>query len=287
MAYRLLAMNVLGAFSQNKGRVSKATKEAIEYAHKKKVSILLFSEREYAFVKRIAKALHSESSLVTHNGAYVTSNQQKPMYIQRISEDDTFDLIQFLESFDCQITLENENFSVSNKGKLPTTLVKRAIWQRTQKFLYSQYFVNSLEEHLLEERISPLSIQGVFHNSEERNEALQALNNMFDNVHFISRDRNKIEIVAAGVSKWNSIVYVAEQLGISRSEIAVIGISEDDKEAVQQAGMGIALGNADTKVKEAADWVTRTNKEEGIAYVVKELLRHQRKNAIEEMNKVD
>ncbi|MGM7636257.1 HAD hydrolase family protein [Bacillus sp. Hm123] len=287
MTYRLLALNIMGAFSQNKGRVSKATKEAIEYAHKKKVSILLFSEREHAFVKRIAKALHSESHLVAHNGAYVISSQNKPMYIQRISEDDTFDLIQFLESFDCQITVENESFSVSNKGKLPATLVKRTIWQRTQKFLYSQYFVDSLGEHLLEERISPLSIQATFHNSEERDEALQALANMFEHINFISRDQNKIEMTATGVSKWNSIVYVAEQLGISRSEIVVIGISEDDEEAVQQAGTGIAMGNADPKVKEVADWVTRTNKEEGIAYVVKELLRHQHKHAIEEMNKVD
>ncbi|WP_203364132.1 HAD family hydrolase [Bacillus sp. REN10] len=287
MAYRLLAINVVGVFSQDNGRVSRATKEAIEYANKKKVSILLFSERQYPFVKKIAKALQSESHLVAHNGAYVISSENKPMYIQRISEEDTFDLIQFLESFDCQVTLESENFSVSNKGRLPATLVKRTLWQRTQKFLYSQYFVDSLEDHLLDERISPLSIQATFQNREERDEALQALINMFADVQFMSRDHNKIEIVAAGVSKWNSIVYIAEQLGISRSEIAVIGVSTDDQQAVQQAGMGIAMGNADPEVKEAADWITRTNRQEGIAYVVKELLRHQRKNTAEEMNKVD
>ncbi|MBM7647625.1 Cof subfamily protein (haloacid dehalogenase superfamily) [Bacillus ectoiniformans] len=279
MAYRLVALSIDGALLQSNGRINKSTKDAIDYALKKNVSVCLYSSREYSAVRKVAKALKIDSALVAHQGAYIASEPDKPLYVKRILEENTFELVQFLESFDCQITLENEKFSVSNKAK-KSTLVKRNVWQRTQKLLYSQYFVESLTEHLLEEQISPLKINVTFSQKQTAEDAAKAMRNIYDDVSIIMKDDYKMEITALGVSKWNGILYLAEQLGINRSEIAVIGSAKDDLEAVQDAGIGIAMGNADSKVKEAAQWVTRSNDENGVGYVIKELLRHQRTSVI-------
>ncbi|HEY9576717.1 MAG TPA: HAD hydrolase family protein [Pseudobacillus sp.] len=287
MAYRLLAINIDAFTGQNKSRITRSTKDAIHYARKKKVTVCFYSNRELPTVKKMAKSLLPESCLIAHNGAYVSSELDKPIYIQRVNEECTYEIVQFLESFDCRITLSTENFSVSNKGRLPATLVKRSMWQRTQKFLYSQYFVNSLSEHLFEEPISPLSIQITFFKPGEREEVWQALKNMFNEVSFVKKGKDQIEITAFGVTKWNSILYLAERMMISRSEIAVIGVNEDDEEVIKEAGIGIVMGNAPESVKQAADWVTRTKEDDGIAYVIKELLRHQRRTVEEEVNKLD
>ncbi|KAB7704939.1 HAD hydrolase family protein [Bacillus aerolatus] len=287
MAYRLLAINIDAFDWQNKGRITKSTKEAIKYARKKKVVVCFYSNRELSIVKRMAKSLHPESCLIAHNGAYVAAELAKPVYIQRINEECTYELVQFLESFDCRVSLSNESFSVSNRGRLPATLVKRNMWQRTQKFLYSQYFVDSLSEHLFDEGISPLSIQVTFFKPGERNEAFQALKNMFNEVSFSKKGIDRIEISSIGVTKWSSIVYLAERLMIHRSEIAVIGANEDDEEAVREAGIGIVMGDAPESVKQAADWITRKKEEEGVAYVIKELFRRQRRTETEEANKID
>ncbi|MFK2825872.1 HAD hydrolase family protein [Bacillus sp. B190/17] len=287
MVYRLLAINIDAFTAQNKGRMMKSTKEAMDYADKKKVVVCFYSNRELSIVKRAAKSFLPESCLIAHNGAYVASELDKPVYIQRITEECTYEIVQFLESFDCRTTLTTETFSVSNKGRLPATLVKRNVWQRTQKFLYSQYFVSSLSEHLFEEPISPLSIQITFFKPHERDEALQALKNMFNEVSFSKKGKDQIEISPFGVTKWNSILYLAERMMISRSEIAVIGADEGDEEAVREAGIGIVMGDAPENVKQAADWITRTKEDGGIAYVIKELLRHQRRVGEEEVNKLD
>ncbi|MEK4030960.1 MULTISPECIES: HAD hydrolase family protein [Bacillaceae] len=287
MAYRLLAINIDAFAGQNKGRITRSTKDAIHYARKKKVSVCFYSNRELPFVKKTAKSLIPESCLIAHNGAYIASELDKPVYIQRVNEESTHEMVQFLESFDCRITLSTEKFSVSNKGRMPATLVKRSMWQRTQKFLYSQYFVNSLSDHLFEEPISPLSIQVTFFKFGERDEVWQALKNMFNEVSFLKKGTDQIEITAFGVTKWNSILYLAERMMIRRSEIAVIGVDEDDEEVVREAGIGIVMGDAPENVKQAADWITRTKEDDGIAYVIKELLRHQRRSAEEEVNKFD
>ncbi|KKB35625.1 HAD hydrolase family protein [Bacillus thermotolerans] len=287
MAYKLLAINIDALQWQNRGRVMKSTKEAIRYVHKKQVAICFYSNRELALVKKAAKSLHPQSCLIAHGGAYVSSESDKPVFIQRINEDVAYEIVQFLESFDCRLTLSNENFSVSNRGRLPKTLVKRNVWQRTQRFLYSQYFVDSLAEHLFEERISPLSMQVTFFRPSEREEAVQALNNMFHELSFTKKGRDEVVISASNVSKWNSILYLADRMDIHRSEIAVIGANEDDEQAVREAGIGIAMGDAPLNIKKAANWVTRKKEEGGVHYVIKELFRKQRRVETEEVNKFE
>ncbi|MCE4149030.1 HAD hydrolase family protein, partial [Bacillus velezensis] len=41
------------------------------------------------------------------------------------------------------------------------------------------------------------------------------------------------------------------------------------------AGLGVAMGNASNELKRKADWVTRSNDEQGVAYMIKEYFRMQ------------
>ena len=79
----------------------------------------------------------------------------------------------------------------------------------------------------------------------------------------------------AGVSKLTGLFYLAERLGISRSQIVCIGDAVDDMEMIKEVGLGVAMGNAPFEVKHAADWITRSQNEQGVAYMVKEHFRKQ------------
>ena len=61
-------------------------------------------------------------------------------------------------------------------------------------------------------------------------------------------------------------------LGISPAQVIAFGDAENDIPMLQAAGMGVAMGNAAQKVKEAADFVTRSNNDDGIAYALARLL---------------
>ena len=53
------------------------------------------------------------------------------------------------------------------------------------------------------------------------------------------------------------------------------GDAENDEEMLKNAGLGIAMGNADPGAKEACDIVTLSNDEDGIAIAVQKLLDNQ------------
>ncbi len=65
-------------------------------------------------------------------------------------------------------------------------------------------------------------------------------------------------VTASGVSKRAAAEWVAAQLGFDLSRCAMVGDGENDLELIRAARLGIAMGNAPDRVKQAADWVVGT-----------------------------
>ena len=68
--------------------------------------------------------------------------------------------------------------------------------------------------------------------------------------------------------KANAITYLAKQMGIAWDEIITIGDGRIDIPMLQKAGLGIAVGNAIDEVKNAADEITDTNDDNGVAKAI-------------------
>jgi Cof subfamily protein (haloacid dehalogenase superfamily) len=81
-----------------------------------------------------------------------------------------------------------------------------------------------------------------------------------------------IEMTARGVSKGSALARVAADLGIGPEAVVAFGDMPNDTEMLRWAGLGVAMGNAHPAVKAAADEVTATNDEDGVALVVERLL---------------
>ena len=78
-----------------------------------------------------------------------------------------------------------------------------------------------------------------------------------------------IEILPKGIDKGPSLVSLCQRLGISSSEMMTFGDSNNDKQMIQLAGIGVAMGNADDDIKQVADFITLDNNSDGVAYALK------------------
>jgi Cof subfamily protein (haloacid dehalogenase superfamily) len=79
-----------------------------------------------------------------------------------------------------------------------------------------------------------------------------------------------LDIAPEGVSKASALSGIADELGVARHEVLAIGDGRNDIEMLQWAGRGVAMGQAPLEVQEAADDVTETVDNDGVA---KELAR--------------
>ena len=77
-----------------------------------------------------------------------------------------------------------------------------------------------------------------------------------------------LECVPPGIDKAASLSRLIENLGIRREELIAVGDGYNDLSMIRFAGLGVAMANAAREVQDAADYITWSNQEDGVAHVV-------------------
>jgi HAD superfamily hydrolase (TIGR01484 family) len=81
-----------------------------------------------------------------------------------------------------------------------------------------------------------------------------------------------LEMNPLGISKASGMIDVCALLGIAMSEVIAMGDSLNDIAMIRAAGLGVAMGNAQDEVKKAADVITATNHENGVAQIIQKYI---------------
>lgn len=77
-----------------------------------------------------------------------------------------------------------------------------------------------------------------------------------------------IEVLPKGASKGNGVRALLRLLEVNAENVMAIGDAENDIEMLQLAGLGVAMGNASAKVKEAANQTVASNDDDGVAEAI-------------------
>ncbi len=81
-----------------------------------------------------------------------------------------------------------------------------------------------------------------------------------------------VEIEAEGVTKATGLAQLATLLDIEQADVLTAGDARNDIEMLVWAGCGVAMGNAVPETRAAADIVTATSDEDGLALVLEDLI---------------
>ena len=81
-----------------------------------------------------------------------------------------------------------------------------------------------------------------------------------------------VELVPMGIDKAESLKRLLAIMGIGTENLMSFGDGYNDISMIKLAGMGIAMENAAQEVKEAADYVTLSNEEDGVAAALKKFI---------------
>lgn len=81
-----------------------------------------------------------------------------------------------------------------------------------------------------------------------------------------------LEVARGGVTKASALARVTTHLDIDRSQVVAIGDNINDVAMLRWAGWGVAVANGTPEARAAADHVTVSNDEDGVAVVIEEIL---------------
>jgi len=85
-------------------------------------------------------------------------------------------------------------------------------------------------------------------------------------------DRKWIEVFGYGTSKYDAVKIIGDREGISNNDVISFGDGRNDIDMIKKSGIGVAMGNALSDVKEVSDYVTISHNDDGVIYFLKEYL---------------
>ena len=108
-------------------------------------------------------------------------------------------------------------------------------------------------------------IQFFTRDMELRTRLLTEIPQVFPGILATSSSPQNIELNQDAANKGDALLALADRLGVPREKTLAFGDGLNDISMIRAAGVGIAMDNAEDVVKEAADWVTASCDEDGVA----------------------
>ncbi|MDD2415007.1 MAG: HAD hydrolase family protein, partial [Eubacteriaceae bacterium] len=77
---------------------------------------------------------------------------------------------------------------------------------------------------------------------------------------------------ASTANKGDGLFHLCEELGLDRRQVMAMGDSNNDLDMLKFAGLAVAMGNAEERVKRISDFVTTTNDDLGVVKALKQFV---------------
>ena len=120
-------------------------------------------------------------------------------------------------------------------------------------------------------------IQMYFKDLDRRDRERARLNSLFPELTATSSLYNNIEMNIQSATKGDALRFLCRHLGLRCEEVMAFGDMGNDLSMIQAAGLGVAMGNAHPQLLAAADYVTDTNDNDGVAKALEKLILHRDK----------
>ena len=270
--YKLVAIDLDGTLLNSYGEVSENTRKALKKAKENGTEIVLSSGRPISSTESLAVELGVDNYLISGNGAAVYDIQnQKILYDRFLTKQQVLDIAKMCEenSFFYNVYTEDEviasslnyNILFYHKENIKKVEEKRTHINIVQNI--EEYIKQSGKEKFLKITVCDES-KFIFNSIMKRLKEIQGIDVL--EIAYMSRKKIKdgtndvdiqyyyTEITNENVNKWTAIP----------KEVMAIGDNFNDKEMIEEAGLGVVMGNSNPKMKEIGDVIVADNNSEGV-----------------------
>lgn len=264
--YKLIAIDMDGTLLREDKTVSERTKRAIKVACEKGVRVVLASGRPIEGLERYLEELGlntEEDYVMSYNGSLIQNVKTKESISKNVLKGEDlhylYDLSQELginihafSKMGC-VTPRMSEYSIL-EGRINGIPVLEIDYSEVAKEEDIIKVMMVDPEEILEEAIKKLPQE------------------VYEKYTVVRSAPYFLEFLSKSSGKGIGIKALAEHLGIKQEEIICIGDAGNDLDMIQFAGLGVAMGNAFKEVKEVANYITKTNEDDGVAHVIERFI---------------
>lgn len=258
--YKAVFIDMDGTLLKSDHSISEANKHALQHLQQKGILVVPISARPLHGMEHIInKVVSPDMPLVSLNGGYIVQKNevifQDAVSLQQVAavhkEVTAFDVSVMYYS---QMEWFAETHTDRIKKEQKITQIPINIQPFEQTFQYWQAQDKGPNKILI------AGDKHLIHDIEQRlNESHKGDLNIFKS------QASYLEVMSNAASKARAIEFLINRYDIDKKDIIAIGDNYNDKGMIEFAGMGVAMGNAPEEIKAAANYITDTNNNDGVA----------------------
>lgn len=284
--YKLVAVDLDGTMLNQYGMVTENTKRVIKQTTQKGIDVIIASGRPIDSIKSISKEIGSERYFIAGNGALIYDMQKDEIiYDKFLPKEKVLEIIKICEENSISYNVYTDQTILATALKYNVLYYQKENLKKEESKQTKISIVENMYEYVKnkqEEKFLKITIcddnQTVFQSIMRKLEQIDGIEVL--DVSHMSRKTIKqgteeitieyfyTEITMQNVDKWNALEYLMEKLNVKKEEVIAIGDNMNDKKMIQEAGLGVAMGESTPVVIQIADYVTTSNEEEGVAKVL-------------------
>lgn len=263
--YKLIALDMDGTLLNENHRINDRVKDSLFRIREMGVKVILSSGRGYKGIKGYIDELNIKDLVISMNGAAVTDyTGEKLIFSQHMESEVSREVIRLSYKYDIYNVL-----FINNDMYVDEINENGLFFEKHDRIRLNA--VGNLNDFYNFEPVGKMLLIGENSKLTMLREAIykslgNRVNVTFSLPYFL-------EAYSPLVNKGVMLEKVCRYYGINRDDVIAIGDGENDISMIEYAGLGIAMENASPSVKDAADFVTRTNFSDGVWYAIEKFIR--------------
>lgn len=267
MAYEILVLDIDGTLTTSEKIISERTKQAIFDLQERGHRVVLASGRPTPGVMPLAKELKMDQYggfILSYNGAKVIDCKSGEIIYQKVLPVECIKhLFEAAEEFNTGIISYDSDGIVSGRG--------------TDQYVETEARINKLSVKQVDNFVEYVSYpvnkclmtgEGLYLAEVE----VEMKKRFGSELSIYRSEPYFLEIMPQNIDKAYSLGKLLDHLGLSREQMISCGDGFNDLTMIQYAGMGVAMENATQVVKDAADYITLSNDNDGVAHVIEKFM---------------
>lgn len=264
MKYKLLVLDIDGTLTDGKNVLTPFTKQTLEKVQKKGIKVVLASGRPTYGVMPLAKELELAKYggyILSFNGGKIIDMAAKQTVYQSIIDQDLIpELYKLSREFEVAIVSYKDEYIITEDPE--------------DRFVQHEAYLTKMKPQKVDDFCKATG------SGFEANKCLAAgepekliemekvaLEHFGDRMNIYRSLDCFLELVPKTTDKALSLERLLEHLGLEREQMVAVGDGFNDLAMIKYAGFGVAMGNAQQAVKDAADHITLSNDENGVAHM--------------------
>jgi len=260
---QLAAIDLDGTLLDEQYKLTEENREAIVDLSESGVIVVLASGRMHATILPFAQMMRLETPIISYNGAMVKDVKTgEIMHHIPISASIAKEIIKYCVQHELHLNFYHDDILyVRELNKWSELYDTRT--GATSHLVKDLSFFSGKESTKLQIVDAPEKIKDLF---------IEFSNWLQDKLYITITQPEYLEFMNLSVSKGRALNALANKLSIPKEKIVAFGDGYNDVSLMKAAGFRIAMGNSVNEILECASYVTGTNKENGVATAIKQLL---------------